>query len=123
MLADAQVDLTLTGRGRALRVSEPVLDGGVLADEFGRGKTIEAGLLLAQTWAVRKRRLLVILPANLRKQWSQELENRFYLPSVILKNRSFNEAVRFGKRKVVAKLPSVPSQANFDPGTPTSGWG
>jgi len=40
-----------------------------LADEVGLGKTIEAGLLLAQ-----KRHLLVILPADLRKQWSQELE-------------------------------------------------
>jgi SNF2 family DNA or RNA helicase len=43
-----------------------------LADEVGLGKTIEAGLLLAQRWAERKRKLLVILPANLRKQWNQE---------------------------------------------------
>ena len=37
-----------------------------LADAVGLGKTIEAGLFLAQQWAERKRRLLVILPANLR---------------------------------------------------------
>lgn len=42
--------------------------GAILADEVGLGKTIEAGLLLAQKWAERKRRLLVIAPANLRKQ-------------------------------------------------------
>ncbi len=35
-------------------------------------------------------------PANLRKQWSQELEDKFYLPSAILETRSFNEAVRAG---------------------------
>jgi len=48
----------------------------------GLGKTIEAGLLLAQKWAERRRRMLVIVPANLRKQWAQELADKFYLPSV-----------------------------------------
>ena len=60
------------------------------------GKTIEAGLLLAQEWAERRRRMLVIVPANLRKQWTQELADKFYLPSVILEARSFNAAVRAG---------------------------
>jgi SNF2 family DNA or RNA helicase len=41
-------------------------------------------LLLAQKWAERKRRMLVIVPANLRKQWSQELADKFSSPSVIL---------------------------------------
>jgi SNF2 family DNA or RNA helicase len=36
----------------------------------------------------------VILPANLRKQWSQELKTLFYLPSVILETKSFNESIR-----------------------------
>ena len=60
------------------------------------GKTIEAGLLLAQKWAERKRRLLVIVPANLRKQWSQELADKFFLPSVILESRTFNDTIRAG---------------------------
>jgi hypothetical protein len=38
----------------------------------------------------------VIVPANLRKQWSQELADNFYLPSAILENRSFNQAIRAG---------------------------
>ena len=67
-----------------------------MADEVGLGKTIEAGLLLAQRWAERKRKLLVILPANLRKQWNQELADKFHLPSVILETRTFNEAIRAG---------------------------
>jgi SNF2 family DNA or RNA helicase len=45
---------------------------------------IEAGLILCQLWAERKRRLLVICPASLRKQWSLELQEKFHLPTVIL---------------------------------------
>ena len=98
VLADAQVDLNPHQVEAALfAFRSPFSQGAILADEVGLGKTIEAGLLLAQKWAERKRRLLVILPANLRKQWSQELEDKFYLPSVILENRTFNEAVRAGK--------------------------
>ena len=74
----------------------PFSKGAILADEVGLGKTIEAGLLLAQKWAELKRRLLIILPANLRKQWDQELADKFFLPSVILESRSFNEAIRVG---------------------------
>ena len=57
-------------------------------------KPSKPGILLAQRWAERKRRLLVICPANLRKQWSQELADKFYLPSVILETRTFNEAIK-----------------------------
>lgn len=97
VLADAQVDLNPHQVEAALfAFRSPFSKGAILADEVGLGKTIEAGLLLAQKWAERKRRLLVILPANLRKQWSQELEDKFYLPSVILENRTFNEAIRAG---------------------------
>jgi SNF2 family DNA or RNA helicase len=52
--------------------------------------------LLSQRWAERKRRLLVIVPANLRRQWSQELADKFFLPSFILETRSFNDAIRAG---------------------------
>jgi superfamily II DNA or RNA helicase len=97
VLADAQVDLNPHQVEAALfAFQSPFSRGAILADEVGLGKTIEAGLLLAQKWAERKRRLLVILPANLRKQWSQEMEDKFYLPSVILETRSFNEAIRAG---------------------------
>ncbi len=36
--------------------------------------------MLCQFWAERKRRLLVICPASLRKQWAMELEEKFNLP-------------------------------------------
>ena len=69
--ADAQVDLNPHQIEAALfAFRSPLSKGAILADEVGLGKTIEAGILLAQRWAERKRKLLIIVPANLRKQWS-----------------------------------------------------
>jgi len=97
VLADAQVDLNPHQIEAALfAFRNPFSRGAILADEVGLGKTIEAGLLLAQKWAERKRRLLIIVPANLRKQWSQELADKFHLPTVILEARSFNAAIKAG---------------------------
>src|ERR1700682_3847967 len=96
-LADAQVDLNPHQVEAALfAFRSPLSKGAILADEVGLGKTIEAGILLAQRWAERRRTLLVICPANLRKQWSQELLDKFFLPSVILESKTFNEAVGAG---------------------------
>jgi superfamily II DNA or RNA helicase len=97
VLSDAQVDLNPHQIDAALfAFRNPLSRGAILADEVGLGKTIEAGLLIAQMWAERKRRVLVIAPANLRKQWSQELADKFFLTSAILENRTFNEAVKAG---------------------------
>ncbi len=96
-LADAQVELNPHQIEAALfAFRSPLSQGAVLADEVGLGKTIEAGLLLSQRWAERRRRLLVICPANLRKQWSQELEDKFFLPSAILEAKTFNEELKRG---------------------------
>jgi len=77
-LSDAQVDLNPHQIEAALfAFRSPLSKGAILADEVGLGKTIEAGILLAQRWAERRRHLLVICPANLRKQWSQELTDKF----------------------------------------------
>ena len=62
----------------------------VLADEVGLGKTIEAALVLCQLWAERRRRLLVICPAALRKQWAQELSDKFNLPAEVLDARTWH---------------------------------
>lgn len=97
-LSDAQVDLNPHQVEAALfAFRNPFSKGAILADEVGLGKTIEAGLLLSQKWAERKRRLLVVAPANLRKQWSQELADKFHLPSIILEAKSFNQAIKAGK--------------------------
>jgi SNF2 family DNA or RNA helicase len=60
----------------------------VLADEVGLGKTIEAGWILSQLWAERKRRFLCIVPASLRKPWNRERFETFYVPSEILEMKS-----------------------------------
>jgi ERCC4-related helicase len=97
-LADAQVDLNPHQIDAALfAFRSPLSKGAILADEVGLGKTIEAGILLSQKWAERKRKLLIIVPANLRKQWNQELADKFFLPSVILETRTFNEQIKKGK--------------------------
>lgn len=92
-LFDACVDLNphqIDAAAFALR--NPLSKGVLLADEVGLGKTIEAGLVLCQYWAERRRRLLVICPASLRKQWSLELEEKFNLPNVILDARTYRHA-------------------------------
>ena len=96
-LVDAQVDLNPHQVEAALfAFRSPLSKGAVLADEVGLGKTIEAGLVLSQKWAERKRRVLIITPANLRKQWHQELREKFFLPSRLLETKSYNQAVRQG---------------------------
>lgn len=96
-LQDAQVDLTPHQVEAALfAFKSPLSKGAILADEVGLGKTIEAGIILSQHWSEHKRRLLVICPANLRKQWSSELQEKFYLPSVIMESKSFNSSIENG---------------------------
>lgn len=96
-LQDAQVDLTPHQVEAALfAFKSPLSKGAILADEVGLGKTIEAGIILSQHWSEHKRRLLVKCPANLRKQWSSELLEKFYLPSVIMESKSFNSSIENG---------------------------
>src|SRR5450432_4162494 len=96
-LLDAQVDLNPHQVEAALfALRSPLSKGTILADEVGLGKTIEAGIVLSQRWAERKRHILLIVPATLRKQWQQELEEKFYLPTLILDARSFNQLRREG---------------------------
>lgn len=97
-LMDSQVDLNPHQVDAALfAFRSPLSRGAILADEVGLGKTIEAGIVLSQKWAERKRKILIILPSSLRKQWHQELQEKFYLPSQILEARTFNKAIKEGK--------------------------
>jgi ERCC4-related helicase len=96
-LFDANVDLNPHQIEAALfALRSPVSKGVILADEVGLGKTIEASLVLCQLWAERKRRLLVVCPASIRKQWANELEEKFNLPSLLLDSRSYNAAKKAG---------------------------
>jgi len=51
--------------------------GCILADEVGLGKTIEAGLVIAQLLAEGHRRILLIVPKSLLGQWQTELYTLF----------------------------------------------
>lgn len=77
-------------------VKSPLSSGVLLADEVGLGKTIEAGLVLAQFWAERKRKILLIVPASLRMQWRQELDEKFFIDSVLMESAIFNRARKQG---------------------------
>ena len=96
-LVDAQVDLNPHQVDAALfAFRSPLSKGALLADEVGLGKTIEAGLVISQRWAERQRRILIITPSNLRKQWHQELQEKFFLPCRILETQSYNQARKEG---------------------------
>ena len=97
-ISNARVDLNPHQVDAALfAVRSPFSKGVILADEVGLGKTIEAGLVLSQYWAERRRRILVIVPATLRKQWAQELEEKFHLPAVVLDATSSKKIAKAGQ--------------------------
>lgn len=84
-MASARVDMNPHQIDAAcFALKSPLEQGVLLADEVGLGKTIEASLVMAQKWAENKRNILLVVPASLRKQWSQELRDKFELPSIII---------------------------------------
>ena len=96
-IMDAQIDLNPHQVDAALfTFRNPLNKGVLLADEVGLGKTIEAGIVIAQKWAERKRRILIIVPANLRKQWHQELQEKFGIDGQLLESASYNKAKKAG---------------------------
>jgi adenine-specific DNA-methyltransferase len=56
--------------------------GCILADEVGLGKTIEAGLVIAQLLAEGANRILLITPKPLLGQWRQELFQLFSIDAI-----------------------------------------
>lgn len=97
-LLNAAVDINPHQIDAALfAFKSPLNKGVILADEVGLGKTIEAGLVICQYWAVGKRKIIIVCPAALRKQWSYELTDKFGLPNEILDTKNYNEYVRNGR--------------------------
>ena len=76
----------------------PLSKGVILADEVGLGKTIEAGLVLCQYWATGRKKIIIICPASLRKQWSFELADKFGIDNEILDTKNYNEHNRDGRK-------------------------
>ena len=57
----------------------------LIADDVGTGKTIEAGLVLSELLSRGKvRRVLIVVPANLREQWRDALDHFFHINSTIV---------------------------------------
>lgn len=107
-LVDSQVDLNPHQVEAALfACTNPLSRGVILADEVGLGKTIEAGLVISQRWAERRRNILIIVPANLRKQWHQELQDKFNLQSLILEAKNYN-TIRKQENQNPFLMPSGP---------------
>lgn len=77
--------------------NSPLARGAILADEVGLGKTIEAGIIISQLWSEDKKRILIITPANLRKQWQDELSSLFGLDSIVVDTKSFDTEVSDGR--------------------------
>lgn len=126
-VAGAQVDMNPHQVDAALfAFASPLSKGALLADEVGLGKTIEAGLVISQRWAEGKRRILIIAPANLRKQWHQELNEKFFIPGAILEAKSYNAEKRAGNptpfqlynRVVICSYQFARSKAADVAGTP-----
>lgn len=96
-LNNATIDLNPHQIDAALfAFKSPLSRGALLADEVGLGKTIEAGLVISQIWAERKRRILCIMPAALRQQWERELAEKFFIDSVILESGNYKEFQKQG---------------------------
>jgi hypothetical protein len=109
-LFDAAVDLNPHQIEAALfALQSPLSKGVILADEVGLGKTIEAGIVLCQFWAERKRRLLVIGPASIRKQWAMELAEKFHLPTLVLDAKAARDLKRAGRDPLAEKAVLVMS--------------
>lgn len=84
-ILDANIELNPHQINAFCAAIQALKTGGViLADEVGLGKTIEAGLVLKYVLESGAKKVLISLPASLRKQWELELYDKFELESIIL---------------------------------------
>jgi len=99
VLAKSTIDLNPYQIHAALYAfNSPLSRGAILADEVGLGKTIEAGIIISQLWAEGKRKILIMAPASLRKQWQDELLSKFGIESEVWDGYSFNTQIKSGEK-------------------------
>jgi SNF2 family DNA or RNA helicase len=67
----------------AKTVIEKMNGKAILADEVGLGKTIEAGLIIKE-YMIRglAKKILILVPASLVIQWTNELNSKFFIPAI-----------------------------------------
>ncbi len=98
-LAHSAVDLNPHQiEAAAFALASLATGGAILADEVGLGKTVEAGLVLAQLAADGKGRALVLVPASIRAQWRDELQGKFGIDAEVVDGDSVRAAERNGLR-------------------------
>jgi superfamily II DNA or RNA helicase len=111
-LTSARVEMNPHQVNAALfALKSPFSKGALLADEVGLGKTIEAGLVISQRIAEGKRRILLIVPASLRKQWQQELQEKFSVQTQILDAAIVRKSRKRGDQDIFknTKIPLIMS--------------
>ncbi len=107
-LLNASVDINPHQIDAALfAFKSPLSKGVILADEVGLGKTVEAGLVVCQYWATGKRKIIIVCPAALRKQWSYELTDKFGIPNEIIDTKNYNDYIRNGSAPFSNKYISI----------------
>ena len=107
-LSAARVDMNPHQVEAALfALKSPLKRGVILADEVGLGKTIEASMVIAQRWSEQKRKIALIAPASLRKQWQQELIEKFSLPSTIIDSKIFRDMKKKGAARPLHEAKGV----------------
>lgn len=110
-LSDANVDINPHQVEAALFAQKsPFCRGVILGDEVGLGKTIEAGIVFAQKMAEGKNKVLLIIPANSRRQWKAEMLEKFYISCEILDSESFDKSIDAGNQNpFVSETPLIVS--------------
>lgn len=83
-LHDSNIDHTPHQVEAFITALEALKNGGIiLADEVGLGKTIEAGLVIKYLLYSGAKRILIAMPNSLRKQWQDELQDKFNIKTYI----------------------------------------
>ncbi len=90
----------------------------LLADEVGLGKTIEAGLIIAEylTRGMVKS-LLVLTPASLVSQWQLELSDKFNIATITTDNRNPQQPIDefwTNNPRIIASLNTAKSAKHYD---------
>jgi SNF2 family DNA or RNA helicase len=106
---------TITPWPHQLRAYKRMLDNWpfrlLIADEVGLGKTIEAGMIVRHAWiSGLAKRILIMVPAGIIKQWQAELYEKFNLlvpiytgKSLVLPEFHFREQMAIPRERKVAR--------------------
>lgn len=85
-LLDTHIEITPHQVNAFCSAVKALKTGGIiLADEVGLGKTIEAGLVLKYMIDSGAKKIMLTMPASLRKQWEVELNEKINLSSDVVK--------------------------------------